>query len=176
MDTFFVGADGLDRALRVDPCAVTLVDPQDLGWEWIDFPSVARRSCLLPTAFRLFRGQMIEEAFAVLHYISIQINHRADTIGDSVGDTADHPTCIGMAAENHIGKLFPTNEGLTTSAICGGETDLRRRKVAPFAYAGKCGRKDVVTCGGERLCALVSSTSFRARIREPEHRLPWRKF
>lgn len=150
IEMLFEGADWLNRALLVHPCAVTLVNFEDFGWKWIDLPALTGHLGLLSAAFRLFRPQMIEEAFAILYDESIQVDQCADAIGDAVGDTADHPTSIGMTAENHIGKFFPSDE-VGDVRDMGGKIYRRRSEVAPFAYSSKRGRKDVVTYGGERL-------------------------
>jgi hypothetical protein len=78
---------------------------------------------------------MIEEAFAIFHDVSIEVNQCADAIRDSVGNTADDPACIGMAAENHIGKFFPADE-VEDVRDMGGEIYRRRSEVAAFAYTG----------------------------------------
>jgi hypothetical protein len=110
MEMFLKGANGLDRALRVHPTTVKLVNLEDLGWKWIDFPTLACRLGLAPAAFSLLGPQMIEEAFAILHDKRIEVNQSAEAIGDSVGDATNYPTSIRMAAENHIGKFFPEDQ------------------------------------------------------------------
>jgi hypothetical protein len=132
MDTLFVGADGLHCALRIYPSTVMFVNLQDLGWNWIDFPALARRPSLLPAAFCLLRPQMIEEAFAILYDVCIQVDQRAELIGDSIGDTADDPTGIRMAAEDHVGKFFPVNK-VDDVRDMGGKIDRRRSEMAPLA-------------------------------------------
>lgn len=149
LEVLFEGTDGLDRALRLHPSAVTLVHIEDLGWKWIDFPALARRARLLPAAFRLFRPYKIEEAFAIFHDESIQVDQCADTVRDLVGDSGDYPTRIGVAAENHVVRFFPADE-IDDISDMGGKIDRRRCEVAPIAYSGKCGRENVVTCGSER--------------------------
>lgn len=149
IEMLFEGADWLNRTLRVDPSAVTLVNLEDLGLKRIDLPAIARHLGLLSAPFSLLRWQMIEEAFAILYDESIQVDQCADAIRDSVGSAADHPTSIGMTAENHIGQFFPSDE-VDDVKDMGGKTYRRRSKVAPFAYSGKRGRKDIVSSGGER--------------------------
>jgi hypothetical protein len=110
IETFLESADGLDRALRFHPTAIVLVNLEDLGWKWIDFPTLTCRLGLAPAALSLLGPQMIEEAFAILHNECIEVNQCAEALGDSVGDATDYPTSIRMTAENHICKFFPEDQ------------------------------------------------------------------
>ena len=124
MKTFFVGFDGLDGALRIHPGAVTRVDVEDLGRERIDLLAVAGCAGLLAASFGLFGRQVIEEAFAIFDDVSIEVDQCAEAMGDLVGDAADDPTGVGVAAEDYVCKLLPADE-VDDVGDMGGEIDCR---------------------------------------------------
>ena len=111
LDRLLEASNWLHRTLPTHPLSISSILNVEYFWRnrW-NLPAIA-------DALRSFREvlpadcrHVLGDVFTVVEHEGIQIDERANAIGNAIGNAADYGPTIGMTAQHDVGEFLPSDQ------------------------------------------------------------------